>query len=165
MYSKVQPVWAAELVQLSGLQHHHFLNVEQKIIEAFEAAIPTESMMASSQLTEDVNPLQTSSHASRAGNRNERSDVFEKEELERLQEKNKVLSAQKPRESTHQSMSSQSPQKPPNPDQSVSKFRTDQKPSEKRQSAHLRAPTTEFQTHEALRDGVNIPLRGRDPLV
>ena len=28
MHSKVQPVWSQELVQLSGLQHHHFLTIE-----------------------------------------------------------------------------------------------------------------------------------------
>ena len=60
LHSRVQPVWAPELAQLSGLQHHHFLNVEQKIIEAFEAAIPTDSQYSSTS-----NPLQTSSHASR----------------------------------------------------------------------------------------------------
>ena len=99
MYSRIQPVWAPELAQLSGLQHHHFLNVEQKIIEAFEAAVPSESQLGSSQMTE-TNPLQTSSHASRAQNRNERSDIFEKEEMERLLQKNKVSSAQKTKESS-----------------------------------------------------------------
>lgn len=38
MYSKVHPVWSPELAQLSGLQHHHFLNIEQKIMDAFEIA-------------------------------------------------------------------------------------------------------------------------------
>ena len=38
MHSKVHPVWSPELAQLSGLQHHHFLNIEQKIMDAFEMA-------------------------------------------------------------------------------------------------------------------------------
>lgn len=28
MQSKISPVWPTELAQLSGLQHHHFLNIE-----------------------------------------------------------------------------------------------------------------------------------------
>lgn len=31
MHCHVEPIWSQELVQLTGLQHHHFLNVQQKI--------------------------------------------------------------------------------------------------------------------------------------
>lgn len=101
MHSKVQPVWAPELAQLSGLQHHHFLNIEQKIIEAFEAAIPTssDSQLTQSQFSSSqqnvANPLQSSSHMS--NNRNDRSDIFEKEDMERMLERSKLLSDSKVR--------------------------------------------------------------------
>ena len=42
LYSKVHPVWSPELAQLSGLQHHHFLNIEQKIMDAFEVSTAPE---------------------------------------------------------------------------------------------------------------------------
>ena len=46
MHAKVAPVWAPELAQLSGLQYHHFLNIEQKILDAFEAAVPSGSQLS-----------------------------------------------------------------------------------------------------------------------
>ena len=54
MHAKVAPVWAPELAQLSGLQHHHFLNIEQKILDAFEAAVPSTSQLSQSTFS---NPL------------------------------------------------------------------------------------------------------------
>ena len=90
MHAKVTPVWAPELAQLSGLQHHHFLNIEQKILDAFDAAVPSGSQLSQSTFS---NPLQTSSLRGR--NQNEYSDVFKKEEMERMLGKSKVLSAQK----------------------------------------------------------------------
>ena len=57
LHAKVQPIWPSELAQLSGLQHHHFLNVEQKIIDAFEAAIPNDSRMSQASAKSSANPL------------------------------------------------------------------------------------------------------------
>ena len=48
MQSKVSPVWSHELVQLSGLQHHHFLNIEQKIMDSFNKALLNDSVNQSS---------------------------------------------------------------------------------------------------------------------
>ena len=97
LHSKVSPIWPTELAQLSGLQHHHFLNVEQKIIDAFEAAIPNDSRTSQAS-SKGQNPLQSSSRLSHQ-NQSERSDVFQKEEMERMLEKSKGLSTkQKSRE-------------------------------------------------------------------
>lgn len=84
LYSKVVPVWAPELAQLSGLQHHHFLNVEQKIIDTFEAALPTDSLRSS----------QTSQVTNSGRHRNEQS--FEVDDIDRMMEKSKVFSQRKP---------------------------------------------------------------------
>ena len=33
---QLQPIWTPELVQLTGLQHVHFVNIEKRIIQKFE---------------------------------------------------------------------------------------------------------------------------------
>lgn len=35
-HCNIQPVWCPELVQLTGLQHAHFSNIEKRIITKFE---------------------------------------------------------------------------------------------------------------------------------
>ena len=119
--------------------------MEQKIIDAFEAAIPPESQLTSSQLSEQ-NPLQDSSKASRARNAKEQSSVFGADDLDRMMDKNKVLSAQKTLEpevrrqvandSKANNPMSESPKHNPMTNEqenaAVNRFRTDQKPIEKR---------------------------------
>lgn len=43
MQAKVDPHWSPELIQLTGLQQCHFVNMEHKIMEAFCAAVPKKS--------------------------------------------------------------------------------------------------------------------------
>ena len=128
MHSKVQPVWAPELAQLSGLQHNHFLNIEQKIIDAFEAAVPSSS---ESQYTQETphSHLQNSSGYQQKP-RNERSEIFEAEELERMLDKSKgiVSSHKKAREPTDliaKPVAEVSPHKAIKAEQFGSRFRTD----------------------------------------
>ena len=35
-YCNIHPIWSQELIQLTGLQHAHFSNIEKRIILKFE---------------------------------------------------------------------------------------------------------------------------------
>jgi hypothetical protein len=35
-HCNIQPIWSQELIQLTGLQHAHFSNIEKRIISKFE---------------------------------------------------------------------------------------------------------------------------------
>ena len=84
MYSKVCPVWSPELVQLSGLQHHHFLNIEQKIMDAFDAATAPSGLQDSTASRAETGNTIRSEH--------ERSDEFSPNEVTKVLAGKAILS-------------------------------------------------------------------------
>ena len=58
---QLNPVWTQELVQLTGLQHVHFINIEKRIIQKFEQQYNMTSSMRpvpkSESKKEDATPV------------------------------------------------------------------------------------------------------------